>query len=133
MKKVSWLALAILAALCLVFCRKSEVPDTRENAPAPALRKSTVRVGLGNPPAIAEKDSEVNSRTRPLPRPEGPKHKPAPPVDVPHPVAVAVEGKPGFVMSPFNSKIIDVRDMPPGTLVSDPTYPSEEQKYFRVP
>lgn len=36
-------------------------------------------------------------------------------------------------MSPFNDKIIDVRDLPPGTLVADSTYPSEEKKYFRVP
>lgn len=136
MKKVTWLASAVLVAavaLLLVFCRKSEVPDVREKAPASAERKSTVRVGIGNPPPIAEKDTEVNSRTRPLPRPEDPKHKPAPPVNVAHPVAVAVEGKPGFVMSPFNSKIIDVRELPPGTLVADPTYPAEEQKYFRVP
>jgi hypothetical protein len=47
--------------------------------------------------------------------------------------SAAVKGKVGFVMSPFNDKIIDVRDLPPGTLVADSTYPSEEKKYFRVP
>lgn len=90
-------------------------------------------MGIRNPGHTTGTDPEVNSRTRPLPRPEDLKHKPAPPMNVPHPVAVAVEGKPGFVMSPFNDKIIDVRDMQPGTLVADPSFPSEEKKYFRIP
>ncbi len=47
--------------------------------------------------------------------------------------ASKVPGKDGFVFSPYNNKIIDVRDMPSGTLVSDPTYPESEKKYFRVP
>ena len=47
--------------------------------------------------------------------------------------ASKVPGKEGFVFSPYNNKIIDVRDMPSGTLVSDPTYPESEKKYFRVP
>ena len=47
-------------------------------------------------------------------------------------------GKDGFVLSPYNNKIIDVRDdagkkLARGTLVSDPTYPASEKKYFRVP
>lgn len=44
-----------------------------------------------------------------------------------------VPGKPGFVFSPYNEKVIDVRDIPSGTLVQDPTYPASEKKYFRVP
>ncbi len=47
--------------------------------------------------------------------------------------AAPVPGKPGFVFSPFNQKIVDVRDIPSGTLVQDPTYPASEKKYFRVP
>lgn len=47
--------------------------------------------------------------------------------------ASKVPGKEGFVFSPYNNKIIDVRDMPSGTLVSDPTYPESEKKFFRVP
>lgn len=48
-------------------------------------------------------------------------------------------GREGFVLSPYNNKIIDIRDLktgkpyPRGTLVSDPTYPASEKKYFRVP
>ena len=47
--------------------------------------------------------------------------------------ARAVPGKEGFVFSPYNNKVIDVRDIPSGTLVQDPTYPAAEKKYFRVP
>ena len=44
-----------------------------------------------------------------------------------------VPGKEGFVFSPYNKKVIDVRGLPSGTLVQDPTYPASEKKYFRVP
>jgi hypothetical protein len=44
-----------------------------------------------------------------------------------------VPGKEGFVFSPYNNKLVDVRDIPSGTLVRDPTYPDAEKKYFRVP
>lgn len=47
--------------------------------------------------------------------------------------ANAVPGKEGFVFSPYNNKLVDVRDIPSGTLVQDPTYPASEKKYFRVP
>jgi hypothetical protein len=49
------------------------------------------------------------------------------------PFARAVPGKEGFVFSPYNNKVIDVRDIPSGTLVQDPTYAASEKKYFRVP
>ncbi len=55
--------------------------------------------------------------------------KPKPTYDFARPVP----GKPGFVFSPFNEGVIDVRDIPSGTLVQDPTYPASEKKYFRVP
>jgi hypothetical protein len=50
-----------------------------------------------------------------------------------HPVAVPMEGKSGYVISPYNGLAIDVRDMPSGTLVQDPGFPAEEKRYFRVP
>lgn len=49
------------------------------------------------------------------------------------PVARAVPGKPGFVISPYNNKVIDVTGMPAGALVADPTYPSSEKKHLRIP
>lgn len=50
-----------------------------------------------------------------------------------YPFANKVPGKQGFVFSPYNKQVIDVRDIPSGTLVQDPTYPASEKKYFRVP
>jgi hypothetical protein len=55
-----------------------------------------------------------------------------------YPVASNVPGKEGYVFSPYNNKIICVRDeqdrlIPSGTLVQDPTFPASEKKYFRVP
>ena len=49
------------------------------------------------------------------------------------PVAEPVPGQPGFVKSPYNGKIVDVKGIPAGSLVADPTYPAEEKKHFRVP
>jgi hypothetical protein len=67
----------------------------------------------------------------------------SPSVDTPKPppsesrsditVANKVPGKEGYVFSPFNNKLIDVRGIPSGTLVSDPTYPESAKKHFRVP
>lgn len=58
---------------------------------------------------------------------------PAEPKKVDYDFANKVPGKEGFVFSPYNNKVVDVRDIPSGTLVQDPTYPASEKKYFRVP
>lgn len=47
--------------------------------------------------------------------------------------ATPVPGRPGFVLSPYNGKMIDVKGIPSGTLVADPAYPKSEKKYFLVP
>lgn len=65
-----------------------------------------------------------------------PSEAPKPPVEEKKPdipVANKVPGKDGYVFSPFNNKLIDVRDIKSGTLVSDPTYPESAKKHFRVP
>jgi len=49
------------------------------------------------------------------------------------PEARPAPGKAGYVFSPYNNKIIDVQGIPAGALVADPTYPTSEKKYFRVP
>jgi hypothetical protein len=79
----------------------------------------------------APKDpEETNQRTRPSqPPPERTYIKPQPEI----PVAEPLKDKPGFVVSPYNNKIVDVKDIPKGTLVADPSFPPEEKKYFRVP
>ncbi|MFD0894823.1 hypothetical protein KBB96_04600 [Luteolibacter ambystomatis] len=50
-----------------------------------------------------------------------------------YPFANPVPGKEGFVFSPYNNKMVDVRDIASGTLVEDPTYKAGDKKYFRVP
>lgn len=49
------------------------------------------------------------------------------------PVALTVPGNNGMVFSPFNNKMVDVRGIPAGTLVQDPSYPPAAKKFFRVP
>lgn len=64
-----------------------------------------------------------------------PPTNPTPPAEPKRDYAFAnkVPGKEGFVFSPYNNKVVDVRDIPSGTLVADPTFPQSEKKYFRVP
>lgn len=64
---------------------------------------------------------------------EGPKPPTTEPKRNDYAFANKVPGKEGFVFSPYNNKVVDVRDIPSGTLVQDPTYPASEKKYFRVP
>jgi hypothetical protein len=47
-------------------------------------------------------------------------------------VAIPIPGKEGFVFNPFTNDPVDVRAIPPGTLVRDPNDPDPEHK-FRVP
>lgn len=50
-----------------------------------------------------------------------------------YPFGTPIPGREGFVFSPYNNKMLDVRNIPSGTLVMDTTYPPSEKKYFRVP
>lgn len=101
--------------------------------------KRPVTKVAANPPEFVEPPSR---RDRPEPRPEPVPvpdldPEPEPPVGKPpagpRPVAIPVPGKDGFVFSPYNNKVIDVKGFAPGTLVADPTYPMSERKFFRVP
>ena len=47
-------------------------------------------------------------------------------------MAVPIPGKEGFVFNPFTNDPVDVRAIPPGTLVRDPNDPNPDHK-FRVP
>lgn len=44
-----------------------------------------------------------------------------------------IPGKDGFVFSPYNNKVVDVRGIPSGVLVQDPNFPDDTTKRFRVP
>jgi hypothetical protein len=86
--------------------------------------------------ALAKKDevkpeSPENTGGQTSQLPEQP--KPSAPEKRDFAFANKVPGKEGFVFSPYNNKVVDVRDIPSGTLVQDPTYPAAEKKYFRVP
>ncbi|MBK1883986.1 hypothetical protein JIN85_16320 [Luteolibacter pohnpeiensis] len=50
-----------------------------------------------------------------------------------YPSAKNIAGKPGYVVSPYSERQIDVRNIPPGTLVNDPNFPSSQKAYFRIP
>ena len=49
------------------------------------------------------------------------------------PTARKVPGREGFVFSPYNNKMIDVKGFPSGTKVRDPHYDEGENKFFKVP
>ncbi len=70
----------------------------------------------------------LDNPTNKQPQPQNPT-----PTNGDYPFASKVPGKEGFVFSPYNNRVVDVRDIPTGTLVQDPTYPPTEKKYFRVP
>jgi hypothetical protein len=50
-----------------------------------------------------------------------------------YPTATPVPDKPGFVYSPYNKKVVDIREVPFGTLVADPHFDPSGKKYFRAP
>lgn len=74
------------------------------------------------------RDDATNSA--PDPGPQNPAQLPPPRQD--YRVAVPIPGKEGFVFNPFTNDPVDVRAIPPGTLVRDPNDPDKEHK-FRVP
>lgn len=89
----------------------------------------------------ARMEAEKKLTDNPPEQKSEPASNPAPTSDTPkpkvekkdYPFANPVPGKEGFVFSPYNNKVVDVRDIPSGQLVQDPTYPQSEKKYFRVP
>lgn len=113
-------------------------PDVAQNRPVDpaekvraeqerARRQQEQAVASGQGGSRATEDRPVIEER--VEDPEPPRPEPKPQIQVARPVP----GKPGFVFSPFNNKIIDVKDFPSGTLVRDPNYPEAEKKYFRVP
>ncbi|MGA0846724.1 MAG: hypothetical protein ACO3RV_09300 [Luteolibacter sp.] len=98
-----------------------------------------------NPQLPAVQNPQVTQTEAPVNPPAGPQsvqvnppqeqvQAPAPTIErKDYPFANKIPGKNGFVFSPYNNKVVDVRDIPTGTLVQDPTFPASEKKYFRVP
>lgn len=65
--------------------------------------------------------------------PVSPDPEPVKPKQQAYEVARPVPGKPGYVFSPNNNKIVDVKGIPSGQLVEDPSYPGSKEHYFRIP
>jgi len=111
----------ILALSSLACQRKEEAIPPKPPGPAAAESASSAT------PAAEEK-----GETAPATKPTKASERPAVTEKKP-PIAEPVADKPGFVKSPFSGQIIDVRDIPAGTMVADPMYPAAEKKHFRVP
>ncbi len=113
---------------------KAEEQKLKEKQKKEAANETTSADGTGTTgtdtteSSIKPTDKPASSATT------SPADKPATTVKKPeYSYASKVPGKEGFVFSPYNNKVVDVRDIPSGTLVQDPTYPAAEKKYFRVP
>lgn len=138
-----------LAALAVVFssCRPIGGPPPQKDPP---VKKLTAEEEAKKKEEEARKKAEeelkknqeeqITGNDREVQPPVGgnPPPPPEPPTQRDYPFANKVPGKDGFVFSPYNNKVVDVRDdqgrlIPSGTLVADPTYPASEKKYFRVP
>lgn len=121
-------AILPLLVLGLSACDKQgEVPTEAPNGKKIAAKSKS----SDSDPAPSAEEKAKEERRAASPRPAL-KRKPEP-EPKPYPVAAATPGQKGFVTSPYGNKIIDVRDIPPGTLVQDPTAPEGEQRLFRVP
>ena len=142
----------LLAAIALAGCRSAhEVADqsyrsatapanvgtqSSVDSGAPVTTTTTTRVTDGsqvstfteaNPPVSTPKPTRTEataSTSRPMPSP------PPSPVEMHFPTAKPVEGKPGYVYSPFDpTKYVDVSGYAPGSKVKDPY----SGKIFLVP
>ena len=114
--------------------KQTQKPTQKTPTAAEQQKIKEQRESIKEKEELAKKDEVKPTGTEATTTPSG--ETPKPPTDVKktdYPVAMKAPGREGYVLSPFNNKLIDVRDMPPGTLVSDPTYPESAMKRFRVP
>jgi hypothetical protein len=112
---------------------KAEEQKLKENQKKQAATETTSADGTSTT-GTDTTESSIKPTDKPATSSTSPAEKPAATVKKPeYSYASKVPGKEGFVFSPYNNKVVDVRDIPSGTLVQDPTYPAAEKKYFRVP
>ena len=129
----------VLLASCYPYDESRDKKPTQKQAPktlstAEQQKLKEQRERMKEKEDLADRDAPKEPGTETAPTTPGETVKP-PTVEkrVDYPVAMKAPGKEGYVLSPFNNKLIDVKDMPSGTLVSDPTYPESAKKFFRVP
>ncbi|MCX6878307.1 MAG: hypothetical protein NTW21_31515 [Verrucomicrobia bacterium] len=140
-------ALVALVGLLLAACYPVDEHQTRQPKPA-AKPKPTATTQTEQEKAKAQQEklrkaAEAKKKQAEAGQPgtESPttaEKLPEPPKRVDYEFAKKAPGKEGFVLSPYNNKIINTLDdagkpRPRGTLMADPTYPPAEKKYFRVP
>lgn len=138
---------ALAALLCVSLAACYPYDESRDRRRAPKKTEGTTVSSAEQQKIQAQRDElkkkeEAAKKEEPkqvTETPGGtipPSETPKPPVEEKKPdipVANKVPSKEGYVFSPFNNKLIDVRGIPSGTLVADPTYPESAKKHFRVP
>ncbi|MDP3849443.1 MAG: hypothetical protein Q8Q59_02990 [Luteolibacter sp.] len=141
------LSTGFAAALCLMLasCYPYEENPQRNKANQATQKPTAEQTRLKQEQDLKktkEEELKKSQETAGGPLADSPRETSTPPGNTPPPVepkrtdyafANKVPGKDGFVFSPYNNKVVDVRDIPSGTLVQDPTYPAAEKKFFRVP
>ena len=129
------LSLAFVAIFALTACEIDEPPRrTANNRPAPRYPNAQQSQYPPQPQPFDETAQQQPPTSTPPPDiaastpPPAPSAPPTAKGDYPY--GVPVEGKPGFVRSPYSpDKMTDVRGYAPGTEVKDPY----TQKIFLVP
>jgi hypothetical protein len=114
----------VFCALVLAACEEPSATDGGEAAATSAIKE----VGRGVEKILGVDDEEEGGESPGNANVNGEDGE-----RVSVPVARPVPDKPGFVVSPYNGKWIDVTGIEPGSLVADPHARPEEKKYFRVP
>ena len=122
MQTVKGLGILMAAEMLIVGCKEeSREVNTPERKPESPLKKVDEII------ANVEGVKPIEKPVKPAETEEDGEDE-APKI----PVAEPVPDKPGFVISPYNGKWIDVTGVKPGTLMADPHF-TEEKKFFRVP
>lgn len=127
MKNITLTTALIATALTFSACnRERREPRRPDRGPRPPIED----VEPDPTEATAPADDRLPDPTQtpgnvPPPPPTTPPQNVVPPppqpVNGPAPYGVKVEGKPGFISSPFaTGKLIDVRSLPPGTEIECP-------------
>jgi hypothetical protein len=137
----------ILMASCYPYDEnRGRKPQRRQPAPLSTVPQQQAlqeqRVAMKAKEDLAREEAAKIADQAPAVTPPETPTVPTTPAPTPPPVvekkpeykfATKVPGKAGFVFSPYNNKMIDVRGMSSGTLVQDPTYTGDGKGYFRVP
>jgi hypothetical protein len=144
MKSITFPGIAALGCLILASCypypedQAQQKPNQAPDKTVSSQDQQEIQEQRDRMKAEAERKKQEAEATAGQPTSPGGTQPttPTPPVEpkkTDYAFANPVPGKEGFVFSPYNNKMVDVRDIPSGTLVQDPTYPASEKKYFRVP